>query len=124
MLMPLLLLQKPHRFSKAADHAACLRRRLAAWEDGDIDGLVSEARTIQHHLQHLWANVDQGKEEDRLARRFAVLLMQGKVHAALCLLLDVGRGGLLALDDHIDGLPDGTTVRDVLMREAPTWLCG
>ena len=42
MLMPLLLLQKPHIASKSKEHVQCLERRLKQWKEGDINGLVRE----------------------------------------------------------------------------------
>ena len=50
MVIPTLLLQKPHAASKARDHAICLHRRLQLWLEGDINNLIIEGRTIQHHL--------------------------------------------------------------------------
>ena len=46
MLMPQLLLQKPHPGSKACDHASSLDHRLTVWKKGDIDRLMREAHTI------------------------------------------------------------------------------
>ena len=46
-----LLLQKPHSGSKSHDHATALERRLKSWEEGDIDGLMREGRTIQNHFR-------------------------------------------------------------------------
>ena len=36
MLLPLLLLQKPHQNSKAKKHMQCLECRLGSWKAGDI----------------------------------------------------------------------------------------
>ena len=47
MVMPALLLQKPHPRSKAKDHTIHLERRLRLWSEGD---LMKEGYTIQHHL--------------------------------------------------------------------------
>ena len=46
MIMPALLLQKPHCSSKASEHATCLQCRLISWKEGDIDTLICEGRTI------------------------------------------------------------------------------
>ena len=51
MVMPILLLQKPHASSKAREHANCLHRRLQAWQEGDINSLIIEGCTIQHRLK-------------------------------------------------------------------------
>ena len=51
MVMPALLLQKPHAMSKAREHVTCLQRRLEARERGDINSLVTEGRVEQHRLK-------------------------------------------------------------------------
>ena len=50
--MPLLLLQKRSRNSKAKDHTESLERRLKLWKEGDFDGLVREVRFIQSKLTY------------------------------------------------------------------------
>ena len=35
-VLPILVLQLPHRRSKPKEHAACLERRLKAWKKGDL----------------------------------------------------------------------------------------
>ena len=52
MVLPALLLQKPHIQSKSREHIKCLERRLHLWREGDIDALLAEGHTIQQHLQH------------------------------------------------------------------------
>lgn len=114
MLMPLLLLQKPSLTSKAKDHAQHLERRLKAWLEGDIAGLVHEGRVLQNHLA---TSLRREADEDRLARTFAKLMFEGKTHAAIRLLTDgEGRGNLLLLDSLID---DSRTVRDELKAKHP-----
>ena len=71
-LLPLLLLQKPTRKSKASDHTTCLERRLCSWLKGDLVELLREGRTIQRipkatpsmsneNLACSFANMFQGK---------------------------------------------------------------
>ena len=81
MAMPALLLQKLHPKSKAKEHTMHLDRRLKQWIDGDIEGLMDEGRTIQHHLnsQH---NQSQ-RSSEHTAQVFAKLMMEGKVRASL-----------------------------------------
>jgi len=62
MVMPVLLLQKPHPSSKSQDHVACLHRRLDSWKTGDINNLMIEGRTIQHRLK-------QGQDHRELIER-------------------------------------------------------
>ena len=50
MVMPALLLQKPNAKSKAKDHAQHLECRLQQWSEGDLEGLMSDGRTIQLHF--------------------------------------------------------------------------
>lgn len=50
MIMPVLLLQCPHAKSKESDHAKHLTRDLLLWNKDDIDGLISEGRTLQSLL--------------------------------------------------------------------------
>ena len=52
MTLPCLLLQKPSRNTKAKDHSKVLGDRLKLWNEGKIDTLVKEARTIQNHSQN------------------------------------------------------------------------
>ena len=56
MLMPILLLQKPHSRSKTREHVACFSCRLVSWNDGDIDSLMQEARAIQSHFCGIWGD--------------------------------------------------------------------
>ena len=50
IVLPILLLQKPHQRSKAKEHTSCLTRRLESWLKGDINELLNEGRTIQNRL--------------------------------------------------------------------------
>jgi len=81
MVMPALLLQKPHPKSKAKEHTMHLDRRLKQWMNGDIEGLLGEGRTIQHRLNS-HHNQSQ-RSPEHTARVFAKLMMEGKVRAAL-----------------------------------------
>ena len=47
VVLPILVLQQPHRRSKLKELTACLERRLKAWKDGDVP-LVEEGGAIQH----------------------------------------------------------------------------
>ena len=52
MTLPCLLRQKPSRNSKAKDHSKTLEDRLKPWNEGKIDMLVKEARTIQNSFRN------------------------------------------------------------------------
>ena len=111
------LLQKPHEFSKSKDHVIALDRRLNAWRDGDIDGLMREARAIQSQL-HMRSRNTRLEEEGANAKIFAKLVFQGKIHSALRFLSDNSGGGILPLDEIVDQTRD-YTVRDALREKHP-----
>ena len=119
MVASCVLLQKPSESSKSKDHIAALERRLSAWRDGDINGLMRETRAIQNHLQlRRPGTVTPEEQESRNARIFAKLVFQGKIHSALRFLSDNHGGGVMPLDERIDQTAD-RTVRDVLRAKHP-----
>ena len=79
IILPILLLQKPHYSSKSREHVACLERHLSVWKMGDIDSLL-QGRTIQNRLPKLGPTA---KDEARTTRAFSKLMLQGKTKAAL-----------------------------------------
>ena len=107
-----LLLQKPHPTSKCRDHVTALERRLSAWKDGDIDGLMREGRTIQTHLQSRRHNAS----EEQNSRVFSKLMFEGKTRAALRYLSENSSSGLLDIDENVD---ERRTVLDVLRAKHP-----
>ena len=113
IILPILLLQQPHKRSKSKEHTKCLERRLKTWRDGDLAALIREGRTIQQRLPKV--RRANAANENRLARTFANLMFKGKTHAALDLLANSGRGGLLHLDQPANSDSDSTTVREVLV---------
>ena len=113
MLMPLLLLQKPHPTSKTKDHTRCLERRMRVWSSGNIGELIREGKTIQQHLPQ--GSLKERNNNQRAARTFASLMMRGKVRAALRMVSDLGSAGVLGLEEEIDGKP----VRDILREKHP-----
>ena len=74
MVLPALLLQKPHAKSKAKEHSAHLERRLKLGEKGDLDSLVIEGRTIQHQLEKRATTANEAKAVGQVARTFAKLM--------------------------------------------------
>ena len=95
LVMPLLLLQKPHSKLKTKEHAQCLERRLKLWFLGNIKELAHECRTIQ---QHLAPRRQYGSQDQRIARSFSHLMFRGKVRAAMHLISDQSSAGVLNLD--------------------------
>ena len=76
MVIPSLLLQKPHCSSKTHDHIACLEWWLQLWKASDINSLILEGRTIQHRLpQH---SSPPHNNNQNLSRNFSKLMMSGK----------------------------------------------
>ena len=119
MTMPALLLQKPHKTSKAKDHGECLERRMEAWKKGDILILLHEGRTKQSQL--LSSKRDM-RVEAQTAPTVARLIHEGKIKPAIRMLTDRGSGGKLNLDDYVaptGGSEEQKTVRQVLLEKHP-----
>ena len=61
------------------------------------------------------------ENESRLTCTFANLMFRGKTHAALDLLANSGKGGVLHLDQPANAdNPDSVSVREVLVSKHPT----
>ena len=115
MVMPTLLLQKPHPRSKARDHVSHLERRLQLWGNGKLKELLEEGCTIQLQLHR-----NPPRRQEDTARVFAKLMMEGKVRAALRIVTGSYGGGSLPLDQVADPESDNSeTVRDVLLKKHP-----
>lgn len=117
MTMPALLLQKPHSKSKTRDHISCLNRRLALWEKGNTAELLKEGKVIQSHLNSSFGG-HPDHDNEKLARTFSKLMMEGRVRAALRLLATNTHTGLLSLNEMISD-NSRRTVRDVLEEKHP-----
>ena len=119
MVLPALVLQRPHSTSRAKDHVQCLSRRLRAWRLGLIDELVREGRTIQKCLPKR-SSVD--RDGDHFQRTFSNLVFAGKISAAMRLLseYDGTQSAKGVLDLNAPASPgSSTTVRDVLIEKHP-----
>ena len=117
MVMPHLLLQRPNMKSKPRDQASCLTRRMASWLEGDIQGLLREARTIQLHLGNQVQSCHSNMKTDS-SRKFPNYMKKVDVRAAGRLLSDEADCGVLSLDECID---DGShqPVREILKKKHP-----
>ncbi len=114
--LPILLLQKPQKASKAKEHIICLERRLRLWREGNLNDLVLEGRTIQRRLP----KGSSSKSKESCARSFANLIFAGKCKAALNLLTKDSEGSILHLDDLVDpAMSDSPTVRATLLSKHP-----
>ena len=87
MSMPALILQKPYPKSRDKENTAHLLCRLKLWYKGDVNALLTEGRLIQKlYKDKLERTTNNNTADERRARTFAHLMMQGKVKAALRML--------------------------------------
>ena len=100
MILPALLLQKPHPRSRTKEHVKHLERHLCLWKDGNLESLLDEGQTIQSRLAKDCNS--RNPPTDQLSRNFSELVMEGKVRAALRLIADDNTGRPLRLDSPID----------------------
>ena len=112
----IVLLQKPHRLSKAKEHTSCLDRRLKLWKDGDLAELIREGKTLQQRLPKL---KKYQETDEHLAQSFSNFMFEGKTKAALRLLSNQDRGGVLHLTDSVPHNGQSTTVLEVLKSKHP-----
>ena len=96
-----LLLQRPHPRAKASDSSACLSCRLKLWQEGSINDLMFEGRSVQ---QRLYSKARRTSKTS-LARRFTNFMFLGKTKDAIRLLStsDCDCGGPLDLNEICDG---------------------
>ena len=72
-----------------------LARRLVLWKDGDFDKLLNEARALQDRLnQHR-----NQMSIESISQTFAKHMMKGNIQAALRLLDDAPRAGVIDIND-------------------------
>lgn len=114
VVLQILLLQKPHAKSKARDHVHHLQRRLSLWKEGKFDDLVREGSALQQRLE----SSKKCHSGDQVERIFSRLMIQGKVKAAMKYLSDNANGGILGLDDVVEG-SHGRTARELLRDKHP-----
>ena len=86
------------------------------WNDGRIDQLLLEGRTIQKRLPPLTNKI----RKQSLARNFANLMFRGKVKDGIRLLCDRERGEVLKLDDCVSTSSGSMTVFEVLKEKHPS----
>ena len=115
--MSVLLLQKPARNSMPKILTACLERRLDSWVDGDINNLIQEGRALQARLPKPCFST---KNVNKLERTFSNLMFKGKTSAALQLLSQKGKGGVLHVNDPTNSSdPNSQTVLETLKAKHP-----
>ena len=96
MVMPSLLLQKPHKNSKSKEHFAALERRMELWKRGDLSELLKEGETIQKGLKSF--NTKQSIA--KISKVFAEHMQKGNVNSAIKLLSSKMQNGILPLNDE------------------------
>ena len=99
MVMPSLLLQKPHGRAGAKEFGKHLERRMVLWKAGKIAELLDEAKTIQSRLPEM--DRRNGWTSEKIDRRFATLMSKGEVNTALSLITAHGKGGVLPLTPEV-----------------------
>ena len=116
IVIPHLLLQKPHSRSKTKEHISCLGRRLKQWKDGDITNLLEEGSTIQAYM--LRPSHQKGNVKNR-SKQLADLVFGGKIKQATNMLSEEGKAGILRLDDNISSMTGDQSVKEVLKSKHP-----
>ena len=113
------LLQKPHDSKLLGGHSDHLRRRLALWSSHRLSELMDEARCIQNHLQsYTGRSRERGQDSEVSDDVFSSLVFSGRVKSAIRYLSPNSSGGVLRMDDIIDG-NSPKTVHDVLREKHP-----
>ena len=113
VILPHLLLQKPHQKSRAKEHNNQLSRRLSLWENGQLEDLVNEGRCIQQRISLNTREVSVNRN-----KLFDQLMSHGRTNAALKLLSSSNRGCLLP-NDVIETSEGPKTVHDILVSKHP-----
>ena len=117
IMLPPLLLQKPHPKDKVKDNISCLEKRLTLWKEGNISELLLEGNSIQQRLPVNSRSV----KKDCIAKKFSKLMKMGKVKAAMKFLAS-SEASILSIHDKLQttGTQDSTeTVLDELKAKHP-----
>jgi hypothetical protein len=91
-----LLLQQPASKTSYKENKEHLQRRLSLWHDGNIRELIREGQSIQDRLIATPHNLSDAV----LAKRFATMVFNNNFKGAMSLILEKGKGGILALNDE------------------------
>ena len=120
MIMPALLLQKPHSRSKTKEHVKHLERRLQLWKDGNLNSLLDEGSAIQSQFDRVCRG--KIKPTDQISRTFSKLMMEGKVRSGLRLISEGNNGQPLRLDNLVENGNTNNppeTVLEALLKKHP-----
>ena len=113
MVLPALVLQRPHPRSSAKDHTRCLEDGLSRWLKGGINSLLHKCRWIQGSLHY---QQQQSHDAGKRARSVEKLVSQGNVKATIRVITEQSGSGCLPLGSI---QPDGRTVKDHLLDKHP-----
>ena len=100
MILPALILQKPHARSKTSEHVLSMKRRLQLWKIGDgegFDDLFAEVEAIQKKLKFK----PRKRQVFNAEKTFANLVMQGKISAAMKVLDSDFENGVLPMSPEV-----------------------
>ena len=125
-ILPALVLQRVSEKSRSKEDAANLARRMELWDSGNLNDLMDECRSLQHHLEkspfcpkvRVSENLDDAIATDE-ARRFGQLVSQGKVQEAIRCLSANENSAVLQADDLIECKTGQERVSDVLKEKHP-----
>ena len=111
---PTLILQKDKNVKKTCEIRKLLKRRLQMWKDGLFLELIREAEQCDRNLPK-----SSGKmNEEREAKIFSDLILQGRLREAVRFITDRQGGGVMDPNDDA-GKPAGKTVLQVLIDKHP-----
>ena len=99
MVMPSLLLQKPHAKAGSKEFSQHLTWHLSLWKAGNIKELLEVAHTIQSQLPEL--DQQRGTTTTKLNRCFAVLIRKGEVHSTISPIADHGKSEVLEVTPEV-----------------------
>ena len=121
MVMPSLILQRTSSKYKSAELKMHVERRLEQWKNHEVEALIEEATTIQTRMPQ-FSNKPRNIEE--LAKRFAKLMLEGKVNPAIRLLNESASGGVLPLTDEVfqnmqQKHPEGSPLNETMLLHGP-----
>ena len=121
MIMPSLLLQRTAKKCKARVNKDNLTRRLALWEAGKISELVEEGKCIQSRIETKTIN---HQSDETIVKKFRNHMLQGNVNAALRLLSNTGKAGLLNIDEESirqlhEKHPEGEPLNEEMLLSGP-----
>ena len=107
MILPPLLLQRPHKHPTRKEVSECFQRRLNLWEQGELNELRRDIMNIKRREGERFMRPED-KSDD--IQKFAKLMRAGEVNAALRIISEENSKGPLQVTDSI---------RDILNSKHP-----